>query len=78
MMDATLGKSEAELCRCCCKANNILDSLFEHSEMEITIDKILNILAPIAIGRNDGNLILVLTRYQFIHDSFSRLFAKDL
>lgn len=60
-MDTTLVKSDGPedcVCRCCSKlflANN-LHSLFEYTNEETEIYKILMILAPISICRNDGEL----------------------
>lgn len=58
-MDTTLVKSDSPedcVCRCCSKSflADQLHSLFEYTNEETEIYKILMILAPISICRNDG------------------------
>lgn len=60
-MDTTLVKSDGPedcVCRCCSKSFHAdqLHSLFEYTNEETEIYKILMILAPISICRNDGKL----------------------
>lgn len=60
-MDTTLVKSDGPedcVCRCCSKSFHAdqLHSLFEYTNEETEIYKILMILAPISICRNDGEL----------------------
>ncbi|CRK86615.1 CLUMA_CG000452, isoform A [Clunio marinus] len=56
-MDTTLGNNpEFSSCRCCNESfgNDQLQSLFEYTNDEMEIYKIIMLIAPIAISRNDG------------------------
>lgn len=57
-MDTTLGKPEDFACRCCMNRfdDMQLQSLFEYTTDEMELYKIVMLIAPIAICRNDGKM----------------------
>lgn len=82
-MDTTLVKSDSPedcVCRCCSKSFHAdqLHSLFEYTNEETEIYKILMILAPISICRNDGELgsRSLFSIVNFLNSSHFRIFRE--
>lgn len=87
-MDKFVGKNSEEiLCRTCMKDDvpeEQLQSLFEFTNDEMELYKILMLLAPITICRNDGNFTLwkLLFYFMFFEVLFNilhfRILSEDL
>jgi hypothetical protein len=60
-MDTTLSKAEDSVCRCCAKnyGDDQMHSLFEYTNDDLELDKMIMLLAPITVCRNDGEDFLV-------------------
>lgn len=80
-MDTTLGKSEDFSCRCCHKIfsdEQLLHSIFEYTNDEMELYRILTLLTSISISRNDGKNFVCLYHCLFImHISIKKQIVKE-